>query len=194
MELNARVRARRKGGIQNIYSLDFFEGIVQELRGNPRSRANPQQCLIVFDDGSQPQWVPTSRRGVSYVMPSTAPLPDPTPATTSPSPPRVSNADPSPTPVTNADPTPTATATAELPPPAPPLSQAHQQWLQCIANVATTSSDSRDWPKHVASGKGLGFDEFKRIHSDSDLLCDKRQYGQAIRASIKRVLTPKDQV
>ena len=55
MELNARVKARRRGGVQNIYSLNFFEGIVQELRGNPRSRANPQQCLIVFDDGSQPQ-------------------------------------------------------------------------------------------------------------------------------------------
>ena len=154
MELNARVRARRKGGIQNIYSLDFFEGIVQELRGNPRSRVNPQQCLIAFDDGSQLQWVPTSRHGVSYVMPSTAPLPDPTPtptpamevttpsestsigltATTSPSPPRASNADPSPTPVKNADPTPPATA--ELPPPAPPLSQ---------SRICRRAGDGRDW-------------------------------------------------
>ena len=56
MELNARVKARRRGEFKIYIPWISLRALyVQELRGNPRSRANPQQCLIVFDDGSQPQ-------------------------------------------------------------------------------------------------------------------------------------------
>ena len=204
------MRARRKEGLQGIYSMTRFPGYAHAIHGKG-SRKDPYLIHVIFDDGQQ-ELVPLSRGGQDYVITSAEPPPEPiqhVPAshqTRSPtsqqrskrkfSPPQQTLSDGHHTPqqtlspsaqsdahVTPPPPDVTAPTQHELPAACSPLTEHHHKWLSYVASLRLTK-----WPTHLASDKKrVKYEVFLSQHADKGLPKDKRDWGKAVRTAVLRI-------